>query len=111
MPVPARAFHEIAGRGSTRTGSAPRMKRHAANENGVKASSPKRIIVKLRPQVAAISSEAAMCRGRIASDIAFSFRRRERALHQHGVEPASVLAADRLQDADHPEAAAAMQRD
>src|SRR5580704_4057389 len=35
----------------------------------------------------------------------------ERALHQHGVEPASVLEADRLEIADQPEADRGMDRD
>ena len=63
MPVPASAFHEIAGRGSTNTGKAPSTKRQPAKANGVNSSSPNRMTVKFRPQIAAISRDAAMCRG------------------------------------------------
>src|SRR5476649_1743740 len=62
-PMPANAFHDAAGLGMNSTGSAPRMKRHAAKENGVNSSRPKRMTVKFSPQIAAISSDRAMWTG------------------------------------------------
>ena len=59
-PMPASAFHDAAGLGTNNTGSAPRTKRKAANENGVNSSRPKRMTVKFNPQIAAISSDRAM---------------------------------------------------
>src|SRR5471032_2684634 len=61
--MPASAFHDAAGFGMNSTGSAPRMKRKAAKENGVKVSRPKRMTVKFSPQIAAISSDRAMWTG------------------------------------------------
>src|SRR5471032_1891854 len=62
-PMPASAFHDAAGLGMNRTGSAPRMKRQAAKANGVNSSRPKRMTVKFSPQIAAISSDRAMWTG------------------------------------------------
>src|SRR5215831_3224902 len=62
-PMPASVPHEIAGLGTTSTGSAASRKRQVEKVKGGNSSRPKRITVKFRPHIATINSAASACSG------------------------------------------------